>query len=353
MNFFLLVLFSQFIIAQSKIDLKAIKSDVLEISKQRNIPSLDLIIQSNEDSIQANYNHPELAAQTVYNIGSTTKLLSSTLLFSLIENGELNISDRVDSYIDHPYLNDIPGFSEVKIGDLLQHTSGISDYTKNPDWIQHVITNTAPKSFDDKLLLIEKSLQNQGNFNYSNSNYLLLEQIIETVTDQKFSEVFNNFYSDLGLSEISLNRPEKAVQSFFAVDDKSSSNVSAWEEHYGLDGGAYATVRAMNRFIKLLLIEKLILNETNLLMMQKWIPMKPLEIPIGEGKIYQYGYGIMKMVYEGDSYIGHSGGTLKYQSFLFYNEEAQASVILLTNCSGRFYNNVFFQELVPTILKNI
>lgn len=87
--------------------------------------------------------------------------------------------------------------------------------------------------------------------------------------------------------------------------------------------------------------------------MQEWIPMAPMDIPIGEGKIYSYGNGIMKLEYDGNTFMGHSGGTLKYQSFIFYNEQSDTTVIVLTNSSGRYYNNIFFQELIPTILDRL
>lgn len=63
--------------------------------------------------------------------------------------------------------------------------------------------------------------------------------------------------------------------------------------------------------------------------------IRPIAVPIGKGSIPEYGNGMMKLNYDGKTYIGHSGGTLKYQSFMFFNEKDNVSISIVTNCSGR------------------
>ncbi|WP_456438744.1 serine hydrolase [Psychroserpens sp.] len=79
-----------------------------------------------------------------------------------------------------------------------------------------------------------------------------------------------------------------------------------------------------------------------------------MTVPIeNNGIISEYGYGIMKLTYNEQEYIGHTGGSLKYQSMVFYNTEKNISISILTNCSGSYFNNVFFQELIPAILDEL
>jgi hypothetical protein len=44
------------------------------------------------------------------------------------------------------------------------------------------------------------------------------------------------------------------------------------------------------------------------------------------------------------------GGTLNYQSFVFYQPDTQTYISLLTNCSEQYYNRVFYTALLPVIL---
>ena len=76
-------------------------------------------------------------------------------------------------------------------------------------------------------------------------------------------------------------------------------------------------------------------------------------IPIGDGIIKEYGNGVMKLQYKEDIYLGHPGGTLKYQSFMFCNPEKKTTISLLINSSGRYFNNLFFQDLIPVILDEL
>jgi CubicO group peptidase (beta-lactamase class C family) len=78
-----------------------------------------------------------------------------------------------------------------------------------------------------------------------------------------------------------------------------------------------------------------------------------MSIPIGSGEISEYGNGIMKLTYEGQEYVGHFGSTLKYQSMVFYNSANNISISVVTNCSGPYFNKVFFQELIPAILDEL
>ncbi|MFK7750318.1 MAG: serine hydrolase domain-containing protein [Kordia sp.] len=330
---------------------KKIKKDVLKIAQKKNIPAFNLLIQQGKEKFELNYHHPKLKDQSVYGIGSTTKLLATTLIFKLIEEGELILNDPVSKYIDflpNEYI------ANITIKQLLNHTSGLADYTQNPQWIQKVINGQAPKTFAEKLAFINTEQNHTNTFSYSNTNYVFLEEIVSKITKQSFKEAFNNFYKNLGFETIQIGETPENTIAFFAQDEKKSSDVSQWREHYGFDGGAFATTEEMNLFLHKMFVEKSILQQSSLHTMQTWISMQPMEIPIGKaGKIAAYGYGIMKLTYKNETYIGHSGGTLKYQSFLFYNEANNTAISFTTNCSGLHYNNVFFQEMIPVILDRL
>ncbi|MGH1385682.1 serine hydrolase domain-containing protein [Kordia sp.] len=332
-------------------DFKKIKKEVLKIAKKKNIPAFDLLIQKGTEKFELSYHHPKLKAQTVYGIGSATKLLAATLIFKLIEEGEITLNDPVSKHIDflpNEYI------ANITIKQLLNHTSGLADYTQNPQWIQQVINGQAPKTFAEKLALINTEQNHTNSFSYSNTNYVFLEEIVSKITNQSFQEAFNRFYKNLGFETIQIGETPENTIAFFAQDEEKSSNVSEWREHYGFDGGAYATTEEMNLFLHKIFIEKSILQQSSLNMMQTWTSMQPMEIPIGKsGKLAEYGYGIMKLSNKNQTYIGHSGGTLKYQSFLFYNEANTTSISFTTNCSGLHYNYIFFQEMIPVVLDRL
>ncbi len=328
-----------------------IERKVIRIAKDKNIPSLELTINTGKDVLAFNYNHKEVKKQNIYGIGSTTKYLSSILIFKLIEDDKLNINDKVTDYVN--LSQQITGAENLTIKNLLNHTSGLSDYTQNPNWMESVLNNNAPKTFEEKVLLIADTTNNSGSFSYSNTNYLFLQKIVETITNKPYAVFFNEFYNSINLSTIKIGINENDLQSFFGQTVEASSDVSSWREYYGYDGGAYADTKTLDNFLTKLYRNKSILTASTIEQMKEWTVMDPMTIPIGNGIISEYGYGIMKLTYKKQKYIGHFGSTLKYQSMVLYNSEKNISISILTNCSGKYFNNVFFQELIPAILDEL
>ena len=359
MTTYLIILISQlfFITSCEKEDIespnlsKKIEKKVVRIAKDKNIPSLELTITTENDVVDFNYNHQEVKKQAIYGIGSTTKYLSAVAIFKLIQDKKLKINDKVADYVT--LTRPITGIENLTIKNLLNHTSGLSDYTKNPDWITRVMNDNSPKTFEEKVLLINDTLESRGSFSYSNTNYIFLQKIVETITDQTYNVYFNNFYANNNLSNIKMGIDENGLQAFFGQTEQSSPDVSAWREYYGFDGGAFTDTKTLDSFLTKLYRDKSILESSTMLEMEEWIEMEPMTIPIGNGIISKYGNGIMKLTYNGDEYTGHFGSTLKYQSMVFYNQKKNISISVATNCSGRHFNNVFFQELIPAILDEL
>jgi D-alanyl-D-alanine carboxypeptidase len=327
-----------------------LSDDIQQIVKDRNIPSLDIAISVEGEVCHLNYHHSDLQPQKIYGIGSTTKLLSAILVMHYFEQKKIDIHEKLIKYIDKLDVAHIIGINDITVLQLLRHESGISDYANNPNWLKLIGENNAPITFNEKIKLVNSTLNSPGSFSYSNSNYLLLEKIIENITNLKYQEAFNQYYHRLNL-DISLGRPDIKLQAFFATTDKNSNDVSMLKENYGYDGGAYTTpIELLTLFS--MLINNSILSQNSMSIMQSWGAISPYEISIGSGNITSYGAGLMRLIFKNKSYIGHMGGTLKYQSFAFFNPDNKSVIIMMTNSSGRHYNNAFFQALVPNVIDN-
>jgi len=126
------------------------------------------------------YDH-KLSNQSVFHLASVSKQFTAYCIYLLEER---KILDRSDKLID--YLTDMPeAFGQVSIEDLIYHTSGIADYLTILDW--------GDRSCDEYFnireimdIICKSKLQFEPNhhFQYSNSNYFLLGQVIEKITGQ-------------------------------------------------------------------------------------------------------------------------------------------------------------------------
>lgn len=116
--------------------------------------------------------------KTLFGIFSTTKLVSTVGVFQLIEKNNLNLDDKISKYIDS-----LPKeWKEIKIKNLLTHSSGLPDVVRFED-IPYTLSDS------EKLQrLSQKPMQFEtGNqFRYNQTNYWLLTIIIEKVTGNSF-----------------------------------------------------------------------------------------------------------------------------------------------------------------------
>lgn len=121
--------------------------------------------------------------QTKFRLASITKSFTAMATMMLQEKGKLSLQDSIGKY-----LTDCPEtWKPITIRQLLNHTSGISDYVAAPDFMrtisQRVTSDELIASFKNKPLLFAPGEQ----FSYSNSNYILLGRIIEKASGQAYA----------------------------------------------------------------------------------------------------------------------------------------------------------------------
>src|SRR6266540_545320 len=116
-----------------------------------------------------------------FRVASTTKLFLATVVLQLVEEGRLHLDAPVAAYV--------PGFSQahgVTIRQLLDHTSGIPDYTRTEHFHEGLLADRDRRwSTDDVLALvagIRRDFPPGTDYSYSNTGYILLGRVIDTVT---------------------------------------------------------------------------------------------------------------------------------------------------------------------------
>lgn len=121
-------------------------------------------------------------SQTKFRLASITKSFTALAVMMLQEKGKLSLSDSICKH-----LTDCPEtWKPITLRQLLNHTSGISDYVSTPDFMRTIslrLTNDELiASFKSKPLLFASG----ESFSYSNSNYILLGKIIENLSGQPY-----------------------------------------------------------------------------------------------------------------------------------------------------------------------
>lgn len=127
-----------------------------------------------------------LTTNSVLGIGSISKTIISATILRMMEDGLLSLSDPISIYLDT--MTNIP--PNVTIRQLLNHTSGIYNFTDHPnDILTYYLSNLSELVTEEFILenFLDAPIFDPGTqFSYSNSNYLLLGLIIEEISGQAY-----------------------------------------------------------------------------------------------------------------------------------------------------------------------
>lgn len=137
------------------------------------------------------YDGTPMATDMLVGIGSNTKTFVSTIMLKLYEDGLVDLSDTIGTWLQG-YAN-INGAITIK--QVLNHTSGIFSYTEHPDFADSV--NTNPSKVWTKEEILHDFVQAPDfapgtNWNYSNTNFIIAGIIEEAVTGRQVYQLIRD-----------------------------------------------------------------------------------------------------------------------------------------------------------------
>lgn len=130
---------------------------------------------------------------TVFDMASVSKSMSTAICtMILVERGQLRLSDPVTLYI--------PEFSgEIHVSDLLTHTSGLPPYAPVGE-LAEKYGSPNPKGLIDYIAACKTDFKPGSAFQYSCLNYITLQHIIETISEQSLRDFAKaNLFVPLGM----------------------------------------------------------------------------------------------------------------------------------------------------------
>lgn len=142
-------------------------------------------------------------------IGSNTKTFVATVILKMQENGQLNINDTIGTW----FPNDSNINGQITIKQLLNHTSGLYDFTGHPGFFAALNADyNKVWQPEDMLDFIDSPVAAPGaKFEYCNTNYLLAGLIIKQIRNESFEvTVRNMILTPLGLNHTTVYPAEQA-----------------------------------------------------------------------------------------------------------------------------------------------
>ena len=282
----------------------------------------------------------------ILEIGSNTKSMTIVLLMQLVEEGLLTLDDSLDQWLpDQAAL--FENGDQMTLRQLAQHTAGLWDYgdgiigsgvtdpvlletSYTPDeLIQYAADNGTPYFAPGA----------EGKWKYSNTGYILLGMIIEKVSDQSLSELFETrIFDPLGMESAVLiegvPQPGEITTHGYWFENGESVDTTNWNASQGWAAGAVAMTAAdLATYAHRLEMGDLFQNPDSLAEMLSFDP----SAKFGVGA--PYGLGLLDVAGDGTAW-GHAGQTLGFQS-LWFTDPAQGIVVVgLTNSASYSADNL-------------
>jgi len=276
----------------------------------------------------------------IFEIGSITKVFTSSVLASLAIDNKLNLSDFINDYYTTSFNNN----AKITFLELANHTSGLPRLPENLD----LSNETNPyKSYGvnelneylTKLLLIENN--NENNFEYSNLGAGLLGNTVGLSQKQTFNEllqqrIFKKY--KMGNSHTSSKGFENQIIKGL---DETGQEVSNWEFDVLFGGGGILSTS--EDLVKFAQAQFDIKNK------ELELTRKPT-FDIDEDMKIGLGWLILKSENE-FKWIWHNGGTAGYSSSMVLDVAKKNGVIILSNVSGANPERGNIDELSFIIMK--
>ena len=261
-----------------------------------------------------------------FRLGSITKQFAAATLLKLVEQGKLSLDDPLSKFIpDYP----APG-TAVTVRQLLNHTSGIADYTEIPGWM--VEANTAKAYTTPALVAVFKdqpaAFKAGEHWAYDNSGYILVGAIIEKVTGKPWADAVADAITRplhlgsirSGVSEASISTMAKG---YTVKDGKPAPAVVIHMSVPGAAGALVGNVGDLATWAYALHNGKVVSPATYQAMIT---PTKT-----SDGKTAPYGYALELGEVRGHREIGHNGGIFGFLTDSEYLPKEKIFVAVFAN----------------------
>jgi CubicO group peptidase (beta-lactamase class C family) len=176
-------------------------------------------------------NRIPVTIDTRFDMASVSKQFTATAILMLQREGKLALSDPIGAYVDG-----LPAWgSTVTLDQLMHHTSRIPDYWVELDKIDIGFSDPADQATTVQAIRREKKLEPGSGFLYSNSNYVLLAEVVARVSGTPLPQFLDErIFTPLGLDMV-LAPTLHASDIALSYDDNANLQEAGWTS-YGHTG---------------------------------------------------------------------------------------------------------------------
>ncbi|MET9263551.1 serine hydrolase [Amycolatopsis sp. NPDC004079] len=298
----------------------------------------------------------ESTVDSVFQIGSITKVWTTTLAMQLVDEGKLDLDRPVRDYLPEFVLGDDEAAAAITVRQLTCHTAGFEG---------DIFTDTGPG--DDCVEKLVATLSDVPQlfppgerFSYNNAGYCVLGRVIEVLRGKCWDDcVRDHLFAPLGLTHAA-SGPYDAIRYRAAIghvspkpgEDPVPAPIWALTRSNSPAGSTLAMrPRDLLTFVRMHLNEGKADDGTQVVLPESLLAMRESQVDVPDlGMAEHWGLGWMLFDWDGGKVIGHDGGTIGQSAFLRVVPEKGVAVALLTNGGQPMH---VYQEIFTKLLDEL
>jgi CubicO group peptidase (beta-lactamase class C family) len=320
-----------------------------ELTVKNNIPGVAVaVIRDGKVAWIQSIGYADLASkkpvtsETIFNIGSISKLVSAWGFMQLTEKDLIKLDDPVDEYLTRWHLPESKfDRSKVTLRRILSHTAGLSvhgyggsDQGISLLGLEESLNGKTKRNGETVHLISEPGTK----WDYSGGGYTLAQLLLEERTNQSFATYMkNNIFLPLGMKNTNYEWTIEMMATSATAYDENGNPIKNRIFTEKAAAGLQTTIKDLAHFAELSINR----NPKQLNKVLKPSTIKLMETPVlPSSKEGESGLGYRFMNYEGFRTIGHTGENVGWSAALFLDLPTKSGIIVL--CNGSNGDRVWF-----------
>jgi D-alanyl-D-alanine carboxypeptidase len=299
-------------------------------------------------------------------VGSITKTFVSVVCLRLHEQGLIELDAPARHYLPEDLTAGIENADIATVRQLLNHTSGIRNWSEDPVWVRRVLREPAPvlTDLEDALDLARGRPAyfppGQG-FHYSNTNYDLLGAIVERVVGESLGDAIDRLVlAPLGLASTGLSAspgtPAFIPRGYMDIRDNGHLTDFTDRELPAnfASGGMYSNIYDLAALIRAIAFDRSFLSQDLLdQMVRRGHADSTILSHYDPSLDDSEGLAISTMRYRGRTWLANSGGCLGYTSYVAVCLETGETFALVVNGAGGRVGRTILKEILLKSLNKL
>jgi CubicO group peptidase (beta-lactamase class C family) len=332
-------------------------NSLLDVWKQKNAPGMAAaLIRDGRIEYRKNFGLANLDARTPitsdtqFLLASLTKQFTAMAILILVERQKLRLDDTLAKFCP-----EFPGYARtITIRHLLNHTAGLTQYQEllvgKIDEEQYFRSSKSPPAAHEftaaealQVLSRQEKLRFApgDRFEYSDSAYVVLGQIIERITGERYAEFLKEtIFDPLGMNDTMVvdERKQKVPRMALSYAKRNGKwqdiTYSPENSVYGEDG-IYSTINDLYKWDQALYTERLVSRSTLEMAFTPGLNNEGKEIATDlVPRPSSYGFGWFISSLDGEKDVEHPGGWAGYGTYIVRVPSRRVTAIVLTNPSN-------------------